>query len=382
MATTKGTSHVYGIDQHTLSLTALSGPAATSGGRSSRFALSTLGTTSSDGHSEIHIISFNDPDQGDAQDTAALTATKHKHTAGLLAIHAVPWIPTQLVAVTGVSGTMRDSVLQVVELEGDHTNVLATLNVPEGCVRKAAVWPIMEGGGRIGVLSDVAIHVYDLDGSSFKSVWSVPQDDPPETLACHPSSAFLLSTTDGTALRSWDTRQPPTSHATVTVECAHQGRIRALDYNPNVPHIVATGGDDGIVRLWDARRMQGPVTEVSEHSCWVYSVRFNPHHDQLLLTAGADGLVNLESVVSWSFARQVGTAATAAEEGDEPEYDEYEEEGERAVDGLVAQFDDHETSVYAAVWSVEDPWVFASLSFDGRLVINTVPREEKYKILL
>ncbi len=39
-------------------------------------------------------------------------------------------------------------------------------------------------------------------------------------------------------------------------------------------------------------------------------------------------------------------------------------------------------SVYNVEWSEADPWLFASLSYDGRLVINHVPREEKFKIMM
>ena len=51
-------------------------------------------------------------------------------------------------------------------------------------------------------------------------------------------------------------------------------------------------------------------------------------------------------------------------------------------DGIISTYEEHEDSVYAVDWSAADPWVFASLSYDGRLVINRVPRAEKYKILL
>ena len=52
------------------------------------------------------------------------------------------------------------------------------------------------------------------------------------------------------------------------------------------------------------------------------------------------------------------------------------------ADGVVRCYEEHENSVYSAVWSTADPWVFASLSYDGRLVINHVPRQTKYQILL
>jgi len=52
------------------------------------------------------------------------------------------------------------------------------------------------------------------------------------------------------------------------------------------------------------------------------------------------------------------------------------------TDGLVQAFDQHEDSVYQVAWSSVDPWLFLSLSHDGRAVMNQVPSEEKFKILL
>ena len=51
------------------------------------------------------------------------------------------------------------------------------------------------------------------------------------------------------------------------------------------------------------------------------------------------------------------------------------------ADGVIQCYDDHEDSVYVAEWSSADPWTFASLSYDGRLVVNQVPRNIKFKIL-
>ena len=51
-------------------------------------------------------------------------------------------------------------------------------------------------------------------------------------------------------------------------------------------------------------------------------------------------------------------------------------------DRVVGTYEEHEDSVYSVAWSSADPWLFASLSYDGRLVINRVPRQTKYKILL
>eukprot|EP00983_Pelagomonas_calceolata_P111289 1159766-Pelagomonas_calceolata.AAC.1 len=51
-------------------------------------------------------------------------------------------------------------------------------------------------------------------------------------------------------------------------------------------------------------------------------------------------------------------------------------------DGKVHTYDEHEDSVYGLCWSAVDPWLFATLSYDGRLVLNSVPKNVKYKILV
>ena len=51
------------------------------------------------------------------------------------------------------------------------------------------------------------------------------------------------------------------------------------------------------------------------------------------------------------------------------------------TDEVIRTFEEHEDSVYRAVWSSADAWIFASLSYDGRLVINHVPTQEKFAIL-
>ena len=77
---------------------------------------------------------------------------------------------------------------------------------------------------------------------------------------------------------------------------------------------------------------------------------------------------------------------------------------EKEGDKIVSTYDSHEDSVLGircrlsplllqrrtpptpwmsgTAWSCYDAWVFASLSYDGRVVMNHVPSTEKYKILL
>lgn len=52
------------------------------------------------------------------------------------------------------------------------------------------------------------------------------------------------------------------------------------------------------------------------------------------------------------------------------------------LDAKTATWDEHEDSVYGLAWSTADPWLVASLSYDGRVVLHRVPKSIKYKILV
>ncbi|EGF79865.1 hypothetical protein BATDEDRAFT_25330 [Batrachochytrium dendrobatidis JAM81] len=157
------------------------------------------------------------------------------------------------------------------------------------------------------------------------------------------------------------------------IDLAHELPMRALDYNPNKPYHIVSGSDDCTIRIWDTRNTSTYLKNITDHSHWVWSVSFNRSHDQLLLSSSSDCQVNLDSVVSVSSVffydknRFLSNSLVWLIS--------------KATDGLIASFDQHEEAVYSASWSAADPWIFASLSFDGRVVVNQVPREEKYRIM-
>jgi len=158
--------------------------------------------------------------------------------------------------------------------------------------------------------------------------------------------------------------------------------VRSIDFNPNKQYHLATAGDDGAVRFWDIRQTsQGPVAaRTNDHSHWVWSMRYNAFHDQLILTSSSDGHVVLSSMTSIS-SEPFGHIEDDVND-DEDGTEGVKQSQEVALkDGIIKTYDDHEDSVYAAEWSCADPWTFASLSYDGRLVINQVPRSVKFRIL-
>ncbi|ORX87735.1 WD40 repeat-like protein [Basidiobolus meristosporus CBS 931.73] len=173
----------------------------------------------------------------------------------------------------------------------------------------------------------------------------------------------------------WDMRN--IKSPTFNIKSAHTLNVRCVDFNTKREHILATGGDDCKVKFWDIRNTKAHIKEICNHTHWVWSVSFNRFHDQLVLSSSSDCQVNLERVDSISSSR-LNETNTRFDEASSMHSAAYEY---NTQDLLVFAYEDHEESVYSAVWSNADPWILASLSNDGRLVINFVPREEKYKIL-
>lgn len=165
------------------------------------------------------------------------------------------------------------------------------------------------------------------------------------------------------SVKSYDIREP--NHCAWTIEDAHGQLVRDLDCNPNKQCHIVTGGDDGSIKIWDYRNIKEPVFARNDHSHWIWNVRFNTFHDQLILSSSSDCKVLLTCA---------GTVSSemAGEE---------DEVKEKLADGLLQTFEQHEDSVYCVEWSSADPWVFASLSYDGRMILSKVPKQYKYQIL-
>ena len=51
-------------------------------------------------------------------------------------------------------------------------------------------------------------------------------------------------------------------------------------------------------------------------------------------------------------------------------------------DSTIKIYEEFDDAVYATDWGKGNVWVFASLSYSGSLIVNTVPINEKYKIML
>jgi WD40 repeat protein len=178
-------------------------------------------------------------------------------------------------------------------------------------------------------------------------------------------------------IKSFDTRD--SNIVAFEIPNAHIQPIRDLDVNPNKAFTLATVGDDSALKIWDVRNNKMPLFSRRDHQHWITSVSFNKFHDQLILTASTDGTVLLTCASSCSSENIDSKANNANLNEESPEIKEAART--QLPDGLLEKFEHHEDSVYCAEWAV-DPWIFASLSWEGRVVIKKVPKKYKYQILL
>eukprot|EP01035_Chromulina_nebulosa_P019304 gene19304-25165_t len=186
--------------------------------------------------------------------------------------------------------------------------------------------------------------------------------------AFDPHSSNQYASSFSNSLHIIDTKQ---LNVSMTISNAHSSTIRDIDYNPNKPLTLITASEDRTVKFWDLRHTKEPVKTLQGHYHWVWSAKYNPFHDQLLASTGCDSLVNLWRIATCSSAPWL-----------ENDKNDNEEQGNDPPDVKVRTIDQHEDSVYGIAWSPSDAWIYATLSFDGRIVLNHVPSTEKYKILL
>ena len=155
-------------------------------------------------------------------------------------------------------------------------------------------------------------------------------------------------------------------------------RITTVSYNSNKPRQVLSGTTDGVVRIWDTRKLQsGPLKELQAADHSVTACAFNPYHDQLVLSAGTDGVVALWRASSTSSVPLMDDELAGEEDEQAPT-----KPRKAIADSAVHVRRSHEDSVTSIAWSACTAWLHGSVSYPGKIVFDLVPQAEKLKILM
>ncbi|CAH2036715.1 unnamed protein product [Thlaspi arvense] len=252
------------------------------------------------------------------------------------------------------------AIWQIPELYGQLSSPqlerIASLDAHVGKINCVLWWP----SGRCDKLismDEQNIYLWSLDCSK-KSAEVISKDSAGmlHSLsggAWNPHDVNAVAATGESSVQFWDLR---TMKKVNSIERAH---VRGVDYNPKREHILITAEDETGIHVWDLRKAKVPVQELPGHTHWTWTVKCNPEYDGLILSAGTDSAVNL-----WY--------ASAASSTDEKTSESPVESSRQRVNLLLNSYTDYEDSVYGLAWSSREPWIFASLSYDGRVVIESV----------
>ncbi|KXS21320.1 WD40 repeat-like protein [Gonapodya prolifera JEL478] len=401
-------SGIYGIPNHTARCLA---PVAAEQERN-RFLVGTTDRTDN----EIHLLDFE-------EDDFEISSLVYRHPRDVWAITPSPTrVDMLFTAYTKVDDgaiSMGASLWKMPSTEIDDQNKFRpkpnlqleeVLKLDSGSAQPSRIAGILCDPGStttdtVVTLEDRCLQIWNIDlgSSSVRALRSLdanphPTPDIPSYLtagAWNPHAAEQIVSACGGEVAGWDLR---IDRQAFHIGGAHSDTIRSIDCNPNRPHILVTASDDRSVRFWDVRNADAPIKEVSGHSHWIWAVAFNKSHDQLVLTSSSDCQVNLHNIISISSAPFGESEESSDDDGADRGTDSGVKKGEHAStekgerdtskktkkpgDSLAATYDQHEESVYSVAWSPADPWIFGSLSHDGRVVVNLVPQTLKYQILL
>uniref|UniRef100_A0A7S2IIG6 Guanine nucleotide-binding protein subunit beta-like protein n=1 Tax=Haptolina brevifila TaxID=156173 RepID=A0A7S2IIG6_9EUKA len=149
--------------------------------------------------------------------------------------------------------------------------------------------------------SDCTIRLWDYRTREMLSVCSMPTNiKQSEHTAVYslahtgPEALNLWSGHWGGSLNQWDAR---TGQLLRNLEQVHEGPVWGMQSLPHTPELMASGGADGAIRLWDARSL-GQAGELQAGSP-VYAVAATAGgSESLLVSAGYDGCLKLWDVRS------------------------------------------------------------------------------------
>ncbi|KAJ7394396.1 Nucleoporin Nup43 [Desmophyllum pertusum] len=99
----------------------------------------------------------------------------------------------------------------------------------------------------------------------------------------------VAAVTFGGQLKVWDLRQPSDKPGRTMLLSGDRVSLLCVDKHPTQPHLLAAGGQDGVLSIWDMRQELYPVTLLEAHAAEIWEVRFHPLSPDNLFTCSEDG---------------------------------------------------------------------------------------------
>lgn len=154
---------------------------------------------------------------------------------------------------------------------------------------------------------------------------------------------------DDGRLLLWDSREN-TNTPTHEVVAIENGEVNCLSFNPFSEYLVATGGSDGVVGLWDLRNLKQKLHSLEGHQGGVFQVSWAPFNETILGSCSADRRVHI-----WDLSK-IGEEQDAEDEEDGPPE-------------LLFVHGGHTAKVSDFSWNQKEHWFIASVAEDNILQV-------------
>lgn len=97
------------------------------------------------------------------------------------------------------------------------------------------------------------------------------------------------------SIKIWDTRASPQNACMLTASGTHTADINVISWNPKESQFMISGGDDGLLCVWDLRQFgangASPVATFKQHTAPVTTVEWHPTETTVFASGGADDVI-------------------------------------------------------------------------------------------
>ncbi|PWA46123.1 transducin/WD40 repeat-like superfamily protein [Artemisia annua] len=311
------------------------------------------GTLSLKEENEVHLIRLS------SDGTELVCEGLFSHPNEIWDLASCPFDQRIFSTVFSSSESYGAAVWQIPELYGQSNSpqleCIASLDAHSSKIKCVLWWPSGRHDKLISI-DEQSIFLWSLD-SSKKSVQVQSQESAGMLHhlsggAWDPHDVNVVASTSESSIQFWDLR---TMKKTNSLEYSH---VRSIDYDSKKEHMLITAADDSGINIWDLRMLKAPAAELPGHAHWTWAVKSNPEFEGLILSAGTDSAVNL-----WLASPPSNAELTP---------DSFSKTTSKWTESLLHSYSDYEDSVYGLSWSSREPWLFASLSYDGRVVVESI----------
>lgn len=143
------------------------------------------------------------------------------------------------------------------------------------CTRHIHMWTPREADWMVSQAT------YSAHGSSVEDLQWSPNEE----------HVFASCSTDK-SIKIWDDRAQSHKACMLTVPDAHDSDVNVINWNKTEPFIVS-GGDDGVVKIWDLRKLETHAALFKHHTGPITSVEWHPTDSSVFAASGEDNQVSL-----------------------------------------------------------------------------------------